>query len=387
MFSVFIDSIIDETGLSRTALSALYAIGTGISAVTVIFISRMADRYGPRRTLGLVGLSLGLACFGMALSYHIIGLLFALVVLRAMGQGSLPIHSTLLIAQWFVRLRGLAVAIAGLGFAVGIALIPIMSRTLIEAIGWRETYMILGVMVWALVIPAALFLVRNTPEEVGLHPDGASHPPENEPPHLAGVGAADRRKVLTSLTFWLLALTLATPAFVLTALIFHQVSIFADRGLSATTAATVFVPYAFAAAGASMAGGYLIQRLGPRGLGTLTLIGLIGVLVLVQYIDSPAKAIGYAVLLGVVGGSSQIIIGVAWAHYYGRHGLGKVQGSAMMVLISGAAIGPLFLAAIRSAFDEYSVGIWVMTALPILGIGALQLATHQLPGRINSSAR
>ena len=134
-------------------------------------------------------------------------------------------------------------AIMGLGFAASLALLPPLSRALIDGIGWREAYVVLGVMVWLLVIPAVWWLARDTPEQMGLHPDGADHPPLHEIVTVSEDGVDDRR-VLTSMTFWLLALPLTTSPFVVTALIFHQTGIFEERGLSATVAAGVFVPFA-----------------------------------------------------------------------------------------------------------------------------------------------
>ena len=66
VFSIFIDSIIEDTGLSRPGISALYMASTAMSAVLVAFVSRLADRYGPRTMLVAVGLGFGAACFGMA---------------------------------------------------------------------------------------------------------------------------------------------------------------------------------------------------------------------------------------------------------------------------------------------------------------------------------
>ena len=58
--------------------------------------------------------------------------------------------------------------------------------------------------------------------------------------------------------------------------------------------------------------------------------------------------------------------GVVWAHYYGRRGLGKVQGPATMVMISAAALAPLPLAALRSFSGDYALGLAVMAGIPIL---------------------
>ena len=51
LFSVFLDPIIDDTGLSRTTISGLYALGTFLSAGMVFIISGLADRKGPRWSL------------------------------------------------------------------------------------------------------------------------------------------------------------------------------------------------------------------------------------------------------------------------------------------------------------------------------------------------
>lgn len=362
-FSVFLDSIIEATGFSRTGVSMLYAVGTGVSAVLVVFVSRLADRYGPRIMMIVVAALMGVACFGMAAATGAFTLFLAFAALRALGQGSLPVNATLLAASWFVRYRGRAMAIIGLGFAASNALIPPVARILIEWIGWRGAYMVLGVMVWMLVIPAALLVVRDRPEDVGLHPDGADEAPVVEQPTRGSGGRTGDRKVLTSLDFWRLAIPMSTPSFVVTALVFHQVSIFDERGLSASLAAGVFVAYAIASAGTSVLAGILVDRLGPKTvfLGNLTL--LLVAVVSLQLVRSPAMAVVYAAILGASGGVQSVISGVTWAHYYGREGLGKVQGSAMMVSISAAALGPLPLAALQGWSGSYTVGVIAMAGM------------------------
>lgn len=103
LFSVFIDPIIEDTGISRTGISTLYAAGTFLSAAMVFFISRLADARGPRLTLTVIAFCFGLACFGMAFASGWLMTAVALAALRGLGQGALPINGTLLMAQWFVR--------------------------------------------------------------------------------------------------------------------------------------------------------------------------------------------------------------------------------------------------------------------------------------------
>ena len=379
VFSVFLDSIIEETGLSRTAISGLYAVGTGVSALMVAFVSRLADRVGPRLVVIFVAGALGAACFGMAFAHGFVAFFLAFAALRALGQGSTPINATLMTAQWFVVRRGQAMAIMGLGFAASLALLPPLSRALIDGIGWREAYVVLGVMVWLLVIPAVWWLARDTPEQMGLHPDGADHPPLHEIVTVSEDGVDDRR-VLTSMTFWLLALPLTTSPFVVTALIFHQTGIFEERGLSATVAAGVFVPFAIAVAVASTLAGFAIDRVGPRPLFVLAMFLLVGGLGASKLIDGAIAAALYAVVLGTGSGVQRIVQSVIWAHYYGRRGLGRVQGSATSIMIAMSAIGPLPLAAIEGVAGSYTPGIVLMAALPVLSILGVSLARVRPPG-------
>lgn len=382
VFSIFIDSMIEETGFSRSELSGLYMVSTGLSALMVVIVSRTADRLGPRLMLVLIGVAFSGACFGMAFAVGFVAFYLSFSALRALGQGALTINATLLVNQWFVAHRGRAIALMGLGFPLSNAILPPLSRFLIDHFGWREAYAVLGVIVLLLIVPAALLFVRNRPEDVGLFPDGADAPPPSEQAR-PGLPDVDDRRVLSSLTFWLMAAPLATPGLVTTALIFHQTSIFEERGLSATLAAAVFVVFAFASASTSMVAGFVVERTGPRPLFIFAMGMLLVVLALSLAVNSAWMAVVYVAAMGIAGGSQRIVQGVMWAHYYGRFGLGRVQGSAMMITITGAAIGPFPLAVFRDFTGTYQAGIIAMATLPVLSIVVLLLAR---PDRLDTRA-
>jgi MFS family permease len=381
MFAIFIDPIIEDTGLSRTGISTLYAAGTFLSAAMVFFISRLADKRGPRYTLTLIALAFGAACFGMAFATGWVMTAVALAALRGLGQGALPINGTLLTAQWFVRRRGRAMAIAGLGAAMSTATLPPVARLLIDSIGWRSSYLVFGITIWAVVVPVAIFLVRNRPEDVGLHPDGADEPPYGERSHSTSDPPV-KHKVLTTKMFWFLAIPMSMPGLVDTALIFHQVSIFAERGISPTIAAAAFTPMAVASAAFGFSSGFLIDRFGPRPLYITALTILLLPPILLQFIASTPMAFVYGMVIGAGSGMSMMVSRVTWAYYYGRHGLGSVQGSAMMISIIGSALGPLLLAFIRDQSATYTPGLFVMLGLMVT---ALVLFILHRPERLSIS--
>ncbi len=364
-FAVFIDPVLAYTGLTRTALSTVYLVGTLCGAVVVMQVSRLVDRVGARAMLITMSLILGGLCLGLAFAPGAIAVIVLLATLRAMGQGPLPVIGTLLTVQWFTRRRGLAVALGGLGGTLSNAALPPLEQALSDAFGWRGAYLLLGLLIWALVIPAALLLVRNYPEDLGLHPDGDAQPPEQE--RTAGEPGPQEqpRRVLSSLEFWLLAVPLSASSFVGTALTFHQVSIFAERGLGAGIAAAAFAPFAEAATAASMAVGVTIRRLGVRTLMLTSLGLLLASLLLLRSLTTPELAVFYGVLLGTSSGMQGTLSGVAWADHYGRRGLGRVQGAASMVSIVASAIAPLPLAMLQQAFAGYGPGLLIFTGVPL----------------------
>ena len=58
VFSVFVDPILADTGISRVYLSTLYAFGTAVSAAVVVLVARLADRFGAQLMLAVIALAL-----------------------------------------------------------------------------------------------------------------------------------------------------------------------------------------------------------------------------------------------------------------------------------------------------------------------------------------
>ena len=378
VFSIFIDSIISDTGLSRPGISALYMLSTAVSAAMVWIVSRMVDRVGPRMMLIAVGFAFAAACFGMATATNILLFYVAFASLRALGQGSLNFNAVLLVNQWFVAYRGRAIALMGLGAVLSTAVFPPMARALIDTLGWREAYAVLGIIVMSLIVSVSLLVIRNRPEDMNLLPDGRRQPYLDTARQANAVSQEVspglETPVVRSLNFWLLALPMATPGLVSTALVFHQTSIFKEAGLTATLAAGVFVIFSVSSAFTSMIGGFVVERASPKLLYGFSMVTLIVALLLALVMDSASVAVLYVIIMGVANGSQQIVEGVIWAHYYGRHRLGRVQGPAMMIAICGSAVGPFSLALLHDETGSYSIGLLVLISLPVLSLISILLA-------------
>jgi MFS family permease len=370
VFSVFVDEVRTETSLTRTGISTIFAAGTVASALMVMITSRVAARFGTRRALMGAGLGLALACFAMFGAREPLVLAVVFASLRALGQGSLTINTTVMTAQWFVRRRGRARALMGLGYPLSIGILPPVTKLLVDSIGWREAYGVLGLLVLLVVVPGALLIARERPEDVGLYPDGASEPPPSEPQ-----GAVPGEAVERGWHFWRLALPLAVPSMISTGLIFHQLAVMSERGLSTTLAAQLFLPHAVALAVMSLCAGLLVDRFGPRLTFAAGIALLISAMLLLSTVTAGAIAVGYSLLLGASEGTTRVVNATAWAHYYGRRGLARVQGTAVMVVITGTAIGPLPLAVLSGWLGSFAAAAAALAALGLVAV--LMVSTYR----------
>jgi MFS family permease len=96
--------------------------------------------------------------------------LYSLFGVAGAGLGVVAVGAV--VAKWFRRKRGIAAGVAVIGIGLGaIVMIP-LAGWLISTVGWRLTYVVLGVLTWVTLVPAVALIVRSEPGELGLQPDG-----------------------------------------------------------------------------------------------------------------------------------------------------------------------------------------------------------------------
>src|SRR6185503_8314618 len=171
--SIFLKPITEELGVTRGAFSLIRTFEIGVAALIVPLLGSWIDRYGGR---GILVLGVLMEGAGLLLSslvqnfWQFVLVRCSLVIAGEALLGSLVINVT--IAQWFVRKRGRAMGLANLGTGIAKLTIPIAAASLFVLVGWRNTWAIFGVIAPLLVVAPALILIRRSPEDVGLHPDG-----------------------------------------------------------------------------------------------------------------------------------------------------------------------------------------------------------------------
>ena len=371
-FSVFLLPISEDLGISRTSVSSAYAFATLVAAFGLPHIGRLVDRHGVRTVLTGVGAAFGAAAvaFGAVSGFVLLTLGFA--ALRFFGQGSLMLCAGNLASQWFDRKRGLALSLTFLGFSVSVAVHPPLAQWLTDALGWRMAWVIMGLGTWAILLPLVLLLVFDRPEALGLRPDGASgttkrdesSPPAAEPDSaVVGLTLPEARRTGA---FWIILASNCTFSALVTAMFFHQVSVFEAQGLDAATAASVFSVSAVVMVVTTPLVGMLLDRLPTKPLYASALLSVGVALVAMSFVDDLSSAIVYGVVFGVANAAMHAHFTFVWPRFFGRRHLGSIQGVAQMGAVIGASVGPIPLGLGYDYLGGYGGTLVALAALPVL---------------------
>jgi len=171
--SVFLKPLSADLGISRGMFSLIRSGEILIGASAAPVVGTLMDRYGGRWLMAAGGLisGAGFICLGQTQGF----IQFMLVRWLLISPGDSLMGSMVVnvsIARWFVRMRGRALAIAGMGHGLAKVCLPVAAATLMLYVGWRGAWVVFGVFALVLVVAPALLFMRRSPEEMGLLPDG-----------------------------------------------------------------------------------------------------------------------------------------------------------------------------------------------------------------------
>jgi MFS family permease len=377
--SVFIDEYIKSFGWTRSEISSLYSVATLCSGMLMMFMGRLVDKLGPRKMIVFVSLVLGLACFFNSFVVNTWMMAIGFFLIRLFGQGSMTLIPNTLVPQWFIQKRGRAMSFLALGGVASAAFFPVANAWLIKLTSWQMTWKIWGVLLIVLFAPLAFLMVRNRPEDIGLHPDGEQViTPKNTSKDKTNILVQEDdwtlKDAMRTKTFWAVLICSGIPALVNTGITFHLLSIFGQNHLSPQLAASVLSLMAIIGFPISFISGFILERVRTNLLLIIVFVFEVVVLFLLTKVHSAALGILFGVLWGIGGGIERITLNIVWSNYFGRKYLGSISGVAMMVMVIGSACGPLPLGIGFDKFHSYTQSLFLLMIFPFIGIISASIA-------------
>jgi MFS family permease len=365
--SVFAPHLVADFGWSRAQFAL---IGTTM-LVTLPFlpvIGRMTDKLGVKRVAltgtllllpGFIGYSVMTGSFPLYLA------LFTAVLIIASMTG--PLVYTRVIAENFKKTQGLALTIVNCAPAVlAVPLIPLLNMT-IESIGWRTSYVVLGVFCVACGLIAISLLPR---QRVSVEPPAPTPAPAPAPaPAVPGKApSGDYRIILRSKLFWIILVAMFL-CLLQTQLHASQMNLMLiDQGLTLQSAANIAAIYAFGTIVGRIACGLALDRF-PTPIVTFVSMFLpaMGFFVLGTSLDSYTVIAASMFLIGLSVGAEADIIPFVVARYFQVRIYNTTLGLLMTCAFLSSAAGALGVSYTLSVYDSFEPFLFVIAGSIVIG--------------------
>lgn len=362
MFSlaVFLRPITEATGWSTTAVSSAMTLNFLAMGAAGFGWGALSDRIGPRPVVlaGAILLGLGLFLASRAQTPLQFQLGFGLLVGVAVGSFFSPMIAAVM--GWISGHRGLAVSLVSVGVGVAPMTMSPFAAWLITHMDWRAAQVVIAVLAWATLIPAALF-VRRPPQ----------HAPTMESGKTVEESSMKLRDAFVSFPFIVLALTFFACCAAHAGPIFHTVTYAMTCGLAPLAAVTIYSVEGLAGLGGRLALGVLADRLGvKRVLIAGLLIQAVAAFAFI-YASRLGEFYAVAATFGFAYGGVMPLYAVLAREYFGQRILGAVFGAAAMVSSLGMALGPALGGWIFDTFGRYT---WMYLGSAAIGLGAVAIA-------------
>jgi MFS family permease len=368
-FGVFFKPLIAEFGWTRAATSGIFSLYMVVRAVFSIVMGYFCDRRGPRLTVSLGAVSMGLGLLFISRSKTIWQLYIFYGVMGGIGAASFyaPLAST--VSKWFTKKRGLVLGIYSAGIGIGTVIFSPLTEFFIDTYSWRTSFVILGMMTLGIILASALFL-RSSPQEMGLEPEGR----RVEGFQAAGPGARDRsRKGLSfgdawlTLPFWLILFVEMVSYMVSITPLVHIVPFATDTGISPMVAASLLAVIGGCSIVGRVVTGAVSDKVGAKNL--LPVMLMIEAVMLFFLMESKGTTMFYlfAILFGLAYGGSVPLIPAVTADFFGPGSMGTIFGVISFGGILGGAFGPLLAGTLHDSTQSYGTAFLAISIVAAVG--------------------
>ena len=329
--SIFSGHIRAEFGLSHAAWGGIYSLGTGASAFVMIWAGISSD-YIRTRTLGtVVILALAISCIGMAHLYLVALLPLIIFALRLLGQGMCSHLAVVAMSRWFVASRGRALSIAGMGYSVAEATLPVLFVFLMGFMHWRSLWWVAAITL-ILATPLLRFLLNQ------------ERAPQSVAQDTLSLGMKSRHwtrsEALRHPLFWCMVPALLGPSAFSTAFFFQQVHFAEIKDWQHMTLVSFFPFFTASSVLMMVISGWALDRFGTARLIGFYQLPMICAFLCFAFADSLFIFVLGLFFLSMTSGSNATLPNAFWAEFYGTKHLGALKAMAAAIMVLGSAIGP-----------------------------------------------
>jgi MFS family permease len=378
----FLKPIVADLNLDRASFSAVIAVSLFLYGVFGPLVGLALDRFGARLTasVGTILLVGSLVLTAQVRTFWEFAFVYGVILPLGLAVTG-PVMASGVVARWFNKRRGTALSLLGSASMTGMSLLVPLVTWLILTGGWRTAYVAIAGLVLVAILPVALWVIRESPEQMGLTPDGV-------PVDAQTARAESRERVaattaMQTLAFWQLAGSFFTCGFSMSLLSAHGVPMLTDHGFHPMTASSAIGFLGMTAIGGGLLLGFISDRWGYKPvLASVYLLRLFAFGALFFVRDPAALMVGAAI--GGVGLSGSLAMTSALtSEIFGRYSVGSIFGLIFLAHQTGAALGSWLGGVLFDVTGGYGLVFAIAVALLLLAAGLSVVIDERVrpPGR------
>ncbi len=378
---IFIEEVVSTLGFTRGGFSLFFSIAAISMMISAIVVGKLIEKFNIRIIMGIctavfaLGIMLYSQCMTLA-QFYLVSIL--------MGVGSAGTHIipvTTMINNWFVKKRGLATGIVFAGTGIGgLVLNPfvswlISSNHLSLQYGWQSAYIISGAIAGIFCVPTALIVMRKSPADMGLLPDGEKGSMNEAQQDQPGLSLAETIRLRE---FWLVAAMAFLFSLVNMGINQHLYPYFkGELGYSASAASMIVGAYLGMTVLGKITLGHITDRKGLSfGITLFVAIIALGIVVLIN-----ASYFWLAVLFVIVFGfgnvTQPVIPPLVTAESFGLKHYGIIFGVLSIFMTIGSGIGTPLSGMISDATGSYTRAFMLYIALLAVSLALTLIALRR----------
>jgi len=365
-YGVFFKELQEEFGWSRALISGASSLAFLVMGSGGIIAGSLNDRIGPKIIMVVSGTSLGLGYILMSrleMPWQLYLLYGGLV---GIGFSAHDVITLSTVVRWFIKRRGMMSGFVKVGTGAGQFLLPIIAAALIALLGWRNAYLIIGVVSLAALVALAQLMKRD-PQDIGLLPDGGSHYNSNSKSwtetHSLPMRAAARTK-----QFWTICIAEFTIFSCLLTTIIHITPHARDQGLQPASAAAVLSTIGGVSIIGRIVMGSANDKIGGKRSMIICFILLIISLFWLQMASNAWMLFFFAIIYGFAHGGFFTVMSPTVAEFFGTGSHGVLFGTVLFSGTIGGSVGPLLAGYIFDVTGSYQAAFITLTALAFIGM-------------------
>ena len=385
-FPVFYPSMVDSLGFTRAQLTQGFLLGFVVAALLFGLLAGMLiDRWGSRQVIRI-----GIRCVGLPLilmgSMTRLWQYYLLCIMEVVGYVLTgPIPNQVLISNWFRLKRGRAMGGAYLGLGVGGAISPLLINGLIQSVGWRHAFEIVGILILVVLFPVAQWIMLSSPRDLDLLPDGlpptprpassASEPASNLENSAVGV---DVERAVRSINFWLILAGCTLTIGAIGAVTQHLILFLKGQGYSLSAASRVSSGLLVSSLAGRVIVGYVADRFSRKNVMALFYL-MLALAIPLLFVAQPTAVWGFALLFGFAMGADYMLIPLVTADCFGLSALGKLLSLIIMGYSLGQWFAPWLAGRIFDARRSYDLAWIIMAAAAAVGAALIYAVAPNRP--------